>query len=77
MTGAVDAAHGSLGALEAHPSAQGPALPGYVGREFEAYLEWGRLEYGVRLATARALARAQPGVADTSVCATPRRVRRI
>ena len=34
------------GALKAHLAAQGSALPGYVEREFEAYLKCGRLEHG-------------------------------
>ena len=33
-------------ALKAHLAAQGTALPGYVEREFEAYLKCGRLEHG-------------------------------
>jgi hypothetical protein len=33
-------------ALKAQLAAQGSALPGYVEREFEAYLQCGRLEHG-------------------------------
>ena len=32
--------------LKAHLGAQGTALPGYVGQEFEDYLKCGRLEHG-------------------------------
>lgn len=34
-------------AFKAHLAAQGDALPEYVEREFEDYLECGRLEYGL------------------------------
>ncbi len=32
--------------FKAHLAARGSALPGYVERDFEAYLECGRLEHG-------------------------------